>query len=63
MFCLFEGNDALHELTKNGVCELRVDLSDWKDQKSHANYNIFSVADRANGYRLTVAGYTGDAGT
>ncbi|XP_043205498.1 microfibril-associated glycoprotein 4-like [Amphibalanus amphitrite] len=42
--------------------ELRVDLEDWEGARYHAIYSTFSVSDEADGYRLTVEGYSGDAG-
>ena len=42
--------------------ELRVDLADFDGERRHAIYRVFRVASEADGYRLFVAGYTGDAG-
>ena len=41
---------------------LRVDLEDFEGEKRYAQYNIFSVSDFTDKYRLTLAGYSGDAG-
>ena len=42
--------------------ELRVDLADFDGERRHAIYRVFRVASEADGYRLFVANYTGDAG-
>ncbi|XP_066293511.1 microfibril-associated glycoprotein 4-like [Branchiostoma lanceolatum] len=56
------GNDNLHRLTDQGVYELRVELEDFEGNSAHANYSIFHVEDEIHKYKLTVTGYTGDAG-
>ncbi|XP_071785706.1 ficolin-2-like [Asterias amurensis] len=57
------GNDNLHRLTAQGEYELRVDLSDFQNESSYANYESFSIADESDNYRLTVRGYSsGTAG-
>ncbi|KAF0302155.1 Techylectin-5B [Amphibalanus amphitrite] len=42
--------------------QVRVDLEDFEGDRRHAVYDGFSVASERNGYRLTVANYTGTAG-
>ncbi|XP_071807448.1 uncharacterized protein [Asterias amurensis] len=56
------GNDNLHRLTAQGEYELRVDLTDFDDVTGYANYDTFSIADVSDNYRLTVRGYSGNAG-
>ncbi|XP_069991825.1 techylectin-5A-like [Penaeus vannamei] len=56
------GLDALHDLTAMGPTELRVDLADFQGDSKFAKYSSFSVGDRDDFYRLTVAGYSGTAG-
>lgn len=42
--------------------ELRIDLEDFDNAYRHAKYSNFNVGDKTNNYRLTVAGYSGNAG-
>ncbi|XP_035684230.1 ficolin-2-like [Branchiostoma floridae] len=56
------GNDHLHRLTAQDVYELRVDLEDFEGNTAYAKYNIFRVEDEVHKYRLTVDGYSGNAG-
>ena len=41
---------------------LRVDLKDWENSTRYAVYQNFSVGDEASNFRLTVGGYSGNAG-
>jgi len=57
------GNDLLHELTKDNRYKLRFDLQQSAtEQWFWAEYSRFIVNSEANGYRLNIAGYTGNAG-
>ena len=58
------GLEKLWRLTgpRDRKYELRVDLADFDGERRHATYREFRVASEADGYRLFVAGYTGDAG-
>jgi len=60
------GNDQIHQLTKDDGYKLRVDFhAESYDQQRYwywAEYGTFIVADESNNYRLTIGGYTGDAG-
>ncbi|XP_071807816.1 ficolin-2-like [Asterias amurensis] len=56
------GNEFLHRLTREGVHELRVDLSDFYDNNRYAKYGLFRVSDVSDSYRLTVRSYSGNAG-
>ncbi|BFZ03924.1 hypothetical protein BsWGS_06963 [Bradybaena similaris] len=55
------GNDVIHKLTSLGYSEIRFDLK-YRLRGYFAQYSHFSVADEANKYQLTVAGYRGTAG-
>ena len=58
------GLEKLWRLTgpRDRQYELRVDLADFDGGRRHAIYRKFRVASEADGYRLFVANYTGDAG-
>ena len=52
----------MHEITLHGLYELRVNLGDFEGNKRFAKYSHFRIGNEADGYRLTVSGYTGNAG-
>ena len=56
------GNDVIHQLTSHANYTLRVVLTDWDNITKYAIYSIFTVADEADGYRISIGGYSGDAG-
>ncbi|CAL4091365.1 unnamed protein product, partial [Meganyctiphanes norvegica] len=56
------GNDNIHCLTQQGHHEIHIDLEDFDRNTRHANYEFFYIDDRSNHYRLSVLGYSGDAG-
>ena len=57
------GNELLHQLTKDGLYKLRFDLRSRSDGSWHwAEYSTFIVDSEATMYRLTIGGYTGNAG-
>ncbi|XP_063448849.1 ryncolin-1-like [Mytilus trossulus] len=56
------GNQRIHTLTAAGKSELRVDMSDFDGNKAYAKYSTFAVGDASTNYRLTVGGWSGDAG-
>ncbi|CAH1790439.1 unnamed protein product [Owenia fusiformis] len=60
----FIGLDNLHGLLSQGNYNLRIDLTMWPPQNEtrHAEYSIFDVSDESDNYRLTIGGYSGDAG-
>ncbi|XP_043248829.1 protein scabrous-like [Colletes gigas] len=55
------GNELLHKLTHDGCAKLRVDLLDIYGERWRAEYDSFVVDSAANGYRLYVNGYAGNA--
>ena len=59
---LVTGNDALHLLTTNKPCVLRVDLKDFQNNTAYATYSPFSIADSKNFYKLSLGTYSGTAG-
>ncbi|XP_076106895.1 microfibril-associated glycoprotein 4-like isoform X3 [Mytilus galloprovincialis] len=56
------GNQRIHTLTAAGKSELRVDMSDFYGNRAYAKYSTFAVGDVVTNYKLTVAGYSGNAG-
>ena len=58
----FPGNDALHEITSHGHYTMKVVLTDWTRVTKVAEYSTFRIGSESDGYRLTLQGYSGDAG-
>ena len=56
------GNYFIHQLTTHGNYTLKIVLTDWNDTMKYAEYNLFRVRGEADSYRLTIGGYSGDAG-
>ncbi len=52
----------LHSITSVGTYSLRIDLEDFDNEKRYAVYDQFAVDSEKNGFRLTVGGYSGNAG-
>ncbi|XP_066196202.1 angiopoietin-related protein 7-like, partial [Sylvia atricapilla] len=53
------GNDNIHRMTSQGDYSLRIDLEDWNNKHKHAFYQVFSIEDEENFYRLHVDGFSG----
>ena len=49
-------------MTKVGDHQLRVDMEDWDGDASYALYDTFNVGDTLSKYKLSIGGYSGDAG-
>jgi len=58
------GNDLLSQLTVSGQYQLRFDLQSRSNTSNwyYAEYSTFRVLDETYGYKLEVAGYSGNAG-
>ena len=56
------GNEQLYLLTMNRKYKLRVELEDFEGESRWAEYSTFYVNPVTDNYRLTVDGYSGDAG-
>ncbi|XP_025102349.1 uncharacterized protein LOC112568967 [Pomacea canaliculata] len=56
------GLSRLHTLTKGRPTRLRVDLGEKNGHRHYAEYTTFRVDGPETNYRLTVSGYSGDAG-
>lgn len=62
------GLKQIHVLSIQGNYELRIDLEDFENSTAFAQYGVFgvglfSVDPEDDGYPLTIADYTGTAGT
>ncbi|XP_043940270.1 ficolin-2-like [Protopterus annectens] len=53
------GNDNIHQLTKKGNFQLRVDLMDFEDNKGFAKYSSFQLFGEADNYKLILGSYLG----
>ncbi|XP_076876079.1 fibrinogen like 1B isoform X1 [Brachyhypopomus gauderio] len=56
------GNDHIHTLLSQGDNVMKIDLMDWKGEKSYAVYDKFRVASEKDKYRLHFGMYSGRAG-
>jgi len=57
------GNERLHQLTYNGRYKLRFDLQTHGNLSwSYAEYSSFAVFNETSNYKMTVSGYSGNAG-
>ncbi|CAG2249272.1 Tenascin-R,Ryncolin-2,Angiopoietin-related protein 1,Ficolin-1-A,Ryncolin-1,Tenascin-X,Ficolin-2,Fibrinogen-like protein 1,Tenascin,Ficolin-1,Fibrinogen-like protein A,Ficolin-1-B,Ryncolin-3,Angiopoietin-related protein 7,Angiopoietin-4,Ryncolin-4 [Mytilus edulis] len=56
------GNKHIHHMTSSGKYELRIDLTDNKNEKRYAAYKQFSIGDAASKYKLSIGSYSGNAG-
>ncbi|XP_035670236.1 microfibril-associated glycoprotein 4-like [Branchiostoma floridae] len=56
------GNEIIHLLTNFKKHQLRIDMEDWQGNQRFALYSTFRVSGEADGYRLHVSGYSGNAG-
>lgn len=56
------GLDKIHRLTSDNNSMLRVDLEDFKENTTYAEYNIFGVMNEKDKYRLILGFYSGSAG-
>ncbi|XP_045125464.1 microfibril-associated glycoprotein 4-like [Portunus trituberculatus] len=56
------GLDLLYQLTNSNLQQLRIDLHDYEGEHRWAKYGFFHVGAPETKFRLTVAGYSGDAG-
>ncbi|XP_078486797.1 ficolin-1-like [Ciona intestinalis] len=56
------GMENLHALLAIGNYELRIELKDCANVRKHAKYSVFSIGSEQQMYKLTVSGYSGNAG-
>ena len=60
---IISGNEFLSRILAQGLYELKVELEDFSGNTRYARYTTFDIGDRTSNFKLTVAGYSGDAGT
>ena len=53
------GLDKIHRLTSDNNIMLRVDLEDFEGNTSYAEYNMFSVMNENDKYKLNLGSYSG----
>lgn len=53
------GNDFLSVLTSSGNHDLRIDLTDWKNERCHALYSGFRIGPETTNYILSLSKFTG----
>ena len=52
------GNDIIQQMTSSACYKLKIVLKDWDNVTKYAMYDTFRIADEAEGYRLTIGGYS-----
>lgn len=58
----WQGNDKVHRITAATPHKLRVDMEDFEFNTRYAEYRSFATANEVLKYKLTVSGYSGNAG-
>ena len=56
------GNDHIHRMTADTPHRLRVDMEDFEFNTRYAEYRSFKIENKAKKYKLSVSGYSGNAG-
>ncbi|XP_063446551.1 tenascin-R-like [Mytilus trossulus] len=56
------GNDNLYQILSTKNYKLRIDLEDWNCDKRYTEYDTFVVGSEETKYKLSITGYSGDAG-
>ncbi|XP_068011114.1 fibrinogen-like protein 1-like protein isoform X1 [Melanerpes formicivorus] len=56
------GTEYIHQISKQKVYQVRFVLWDATNSISFADYNLFSLDDESQGYRLRLGAYSGTAG-
>ncbi|XP_031447206.1 fibrinogen-like protein 1-like protein, partial [Phasianus colchicus] len=56
------GTEYIHQIAKQKVYQVRFVIQDASNNIKFAEYNLFSVEDESQGYRLRLGSYTGTAG-
>ena len=61
-FVYYLGNIKIHQVTSADEYELLIKLEDFENERKFARYKTFFVGDPSSQYKLTVKGYSGNAG-
>ncbi|XP_048735753.2 fibroleukin-like [Ostrea edulis] len=56
------GNDKIHTLTSGRNQEMRIDMGKFTGSMVYARYSHFSVGSGSSKYKLSIGGYSGNAG-
>jgi hypothetical protein len=56
------GNEKLYKLTEHNSYTLRIELEDFKNRNRYAEYQSFKIGNAESKYRLSIDGYSGNAG-
>ena len=57
------GNEHLHELTSDGQRHLlRIEMLDWSGERTHVQYDNFSVSDEKDKFRIHLGAFSGETG-
>ncbi|XP_061170849.1 fibrinogen-like protein 1 [Saccostrea echinata] len=56
------GNEKLYLLLSQGTYELRMDMSDFNNQKRYVKYSSISLGNEASKYKISLYGFSGDVG-
>ncbi|XP_048750543.2 ficolin-2-like [Ostrea edulis] len=56
------GNDKLHYLLSQGSYELRMDMSDFRNETRYVKYSSISVGNEASKYVISISGFSGNVG-
>lgn len=56
------GNDFIYELTTINDCEIKFILTAVTGKTRYASYTTFYISDETEGYKLTIEGFSGNAG-
>ncbi|XP_061173506.1 angiopoietin-4-like [Saccostrea echinata] len=56
------GNHAIHHITSRTNQVLRIDLEKFTGSSVYAVYSIFSISSESDKYKLSISGYSGNAG-
>ena len=60
--CEYWLGNGIHQMTSNASYMLKIVMKDWAKATKYAMYDTFTLAEEADGYRLTIQGFSGDAG-
>ncbi|KAK3086532.1 hypothetical protein FSP39_019805 [Pinctada imbricata] len=56
------GNEAIHKLTENGTCVLRIDMVTLQNERGFSKFTNFTISSEDVGYKMDYDRYSGTAG-